>query len=126
MTEARVDFVAVDVLQGSNTSLASPTQLAMDQSEEVSETQENKVLTRARSWGRLDTQPISMGALRSLPVLDHALALAIVVQKERVGERHDIGGRSDRTNLATVESIYDILHRRSAAAARANANSSGS
>lgn len=49
-----------------------------------------------------------------LYVEDHARALERVVAEGRVGESYNIGGRSERTNLAVVESICDILDERRA------------
>ena len=47
-----------------------------------------------------------------LYVEDHARALELVATKGRVGESYNIGGRSERTNLAVVESVCDILDAR--------------
>jgi len=44
-----------------------------------------------------------------LYVEDHARALALVVEKGRVGETYNVGGRNERTNLEVVETICDIL-----------------
>ena len=44
-----------------------------------------------------------------LHVEDHARALESVLKTGRVGESYNIGGRAERTNLAVVESICDIL-----------------
>lgn len=44
-----------------------------------------------------------------LHVEDHARALALVVSKGAVGESYNIGGRTERTNLAVVEAICDLL-----------------
>lgn len=48
-----------------------------------------------------------------LYVEDHAVALTKVVQNGRIGESYNIGGNSERTNLAVVEQICEILDRRS-------------
>lgn len=40
---------------------------------------------------------------------DHARALLLVLQKGRLGEVYNIGGRNERTNLEVVQSICDIL-----------------
>ena len=45
-------------------------------------------------------------------VEDHARALAVIAIQGRVGESYNVGGRSERTNLAVVEAICDILDRR--------------
>ena len=45
-------------------------------------------------------------------VEDHARALAVIATQGRVGESYNVGGRSERTNLAVVEAICDILDRR--------------
>ncbi len=47
-----------------------------------------------------------------LYVEDHARALELVATKGRVGESYNIGGRCERTNLAVVESVCDILDAR--------------
>lgn len=44
-----------------------------------------------------------------LHVEDHARALALVLERGRVGESYNIGGNSERTNLAVVESICDMV-----------------
>lgn len=42
-------------------------------------------------------------------VEDHAQAILTVLQHGRVGESYNVGGDSERTNLAVVQSICDIL-----------------
>jgi len=44
-----------------------------------------------------------------LYVEDHARALALVASNGRVGESYNIGGRAERTNLAVVETICELL-----------------
>lgn len=44
-----------------------------------------------------------------LHVEDHARALAMVFTRGRLGESYNIGGRNERTNLAVVEAIADLL-----------------
>ena len=44
-----------------------------------------------------------------LHVEDHARALELVLTKGAVGESYNVGGRAERSNLAVVESICDIL-----------------
>ena len=44
-----------------------------------------------------------------LYVEDHARALWTVVQRGRPGEKYNVGGRNERTNLAVVETICDVL-----------------
>ncbi len=44
-----------------------------------------------------------------LYVEDHARALLLVLQKGRLGEVYNVGGRNERTNLEVVHSICDIL-----------------
>jgi dTDP-glucose 4,6-dehydratase len=44
-----------------------------------------------------------------LYVEDHAEALRLVLEKGRVGEKYNVGGRSERTNLAVVERICTIM-----------------
>ena len=44
-----------------------------------------------------------------LYVEDHARALVTVIEKGRVGETYNVGGRNERTNLEVVETICEIL-----------------
>lgn len=44
-----------------------------------------------------------------LYVEDHAVALTTVLEKGAIGQSYNIGGNSERTNLAVVEGICDIL-----------------
>jgi dTDP-glucose 4,6-dehydratase len=44
-------------------------------------------------------------------VEDHAQALALVWEQGRPGEVYNIGGRSERTNLAVVHAVCDLLDR---------------
>src|SRR6201996_206034 len=44
-----------------------------------------------------------------LYVEDHAKALTLVLERGRVGETYNVGGRNERTNLAVVQSICDLL-----------------
>lgn len=44
-----------------------------------------------------------------LHVEDHCAAIALVLEKGRVGESYNIGGHSERTNLEVVQSICEIL-----------------
>jgi dTDP-glucose 4,6-dehydratase len=46
-----------------------------------------------------------------LYVEDHAIALALVVERGRVGETYNIGGRNERPNLFVVKAICDLLDR---------------
>jgi dTDP-glucose 4,6-dehydratase len=46
-----------------------------------------------------------------LYVEDHARALHLVLTKGRLGEKYNVGGRNERTNLAVVEAICDTLDR---------------
>jgi dTDP-glucose 4,6-dehydratase len=46
-----------------------------------------------------------------LYVEDHARALMLIVQKGRVGETYNVGGRNERTNLDVVHRICDLLDR---------------
>ena len=46
-----------------------------------------------------------------LYVEDHARALHLILTKGRLGEKYNVGGRNERTNLAVVESICDTLDR---------------
>jgi dTDP-glucose 4,6-dehydratase len=44
-----------------------------------------------------------------LYVEDHVKALVLVLTKGRLGEKYNVGGRSERTNLQVVQAICDIL-----------------
>lgn len=44
-----------------------------------------------------------------LYVEDHAKALFTILVKGRLGEKYNVGGRNERTNLQVVETICDIL-----------------
>lgn len=44
-----------------------------------------------------------------LYVEDHARALCMVLEQGRFGEKYNIGGRNERTNLQVVERICDIM-----------------
>lgn len=44
-----------------------------------------------------------------LHVTDHARALAMIATQGKVGESYNVGGHSERTNLAVVEAICDIV-----------------
>jgi dTDP-glucose 4,6-dehydratase len=44
-----------------------------------------------------------------LYVDDHVTALALVLPKGRPGQKYNVGGRSERTNLRVVETICDIV-----------------
>jgi dTDP-glucose 4,6-dehydratase len=46
-----------------------------------------------------------------LYVEDHARALHLILTRGRPGERYNVGGRNERTNLAVVESICTVLDR---------------
>jgi dTDP-glucose 4,6-dehydratase len=45
-------------------------------------------------------------------VEDHARALELIMTRGRVGESYNVGGRSERTNLAVVEAVCDLLDTR--------------
>lgn len=65
----------------------------------------------------LDKRPLPVygngGNIRDwLFVEDHARALEMVITKGAVGERYNIGGGAERTNLSVVESICDNLDAR--------------
>jgi len=47
-----------------------------------------------------------------LYVEDHARALAMIALQGRTGQSYNVGGRSERTNLAVVEAICDVVDRR--------------
>ena len=42
-------------------------------------------------------------------VEDHARALHLIAQRGRPGEKYNVGGRNERSNLSVVESICDLL-----------------
>jgi len=44
-----------------------------------------------------------------LYVEDHARALHVILTRGRIGEKYNVGGGNERTNLAVVESICDLL-----------------
>jgi dTDP-glucose 4,6-dehydratase len=44
-----------------------------------------------------------------LYVEDHARALYLIARRGRLGEKYNVGGRNERSNLSVVESICDIL-----------------
>jgi dTDP-glucose 4,6-dehydratase len=44
-------------------------------------------------------------------VEDHARALALVLERGRVGETYNVGGRNERTNIHVVRMICDLLDR---------------
>jgi dTDP-glucose 4,6-dehydratase len=44
-----------------------------------------------------------------LYVEDHAKALTLVLERGKVGETYNVGGRNERTNLHVVQSICDLL-----------------
>jgi dTDP-glucose 4,6-dehydratase len=44
-------------------------------------------------------------------VEDHASALALVLERGRVGETYNVGGRNERTNIHVVQTICDLLDR---------------
>jgi dTDP-glucose 4,6-dehydratase len=46
-----------------------------------------------------------------LYVEDHANALALVLERGRVGETYNVGGSNERTNLHVVQTICDLLDR---------------
>ncbi|MCC7347289.1 MAG: dTDP-glucose 4,6-dehydratase [Variibacter sp.] len=46
-----------------------------------------------------------------LYVEDHARALDLIVREGAVGEKYNVGGRNERTNIAVVRTIFAILDR---------------
>ena len=46
-----------------------------------------------------------------LYVEDHAAALLLVLEKGRVGETYNVGGRNERSNLQVVERVCELLDR---------------
>ncbi len=46
-----------------------------------------------------------------LYVEDHARALVMVLERGRIGEKYNIGGRNERTNLQVVERVCEIMDR---------------
>jgi len=62
----------------------------------------------------LDGRPLPIygdgGNIRDwLHVDDHCAGLLLVLQKGRVGEKYNIGGGNERTNLQVVDAICDVL-----------------
>jgi dTDP-glucose 4,6-dehydratase len=53
-----------------------------------------------------------------LYVEDHAKALTGVLERGKIGDTYNVGGRNERTNLHVVESICDLLDKFSPAASR--------
>src|SRR5215208_5355928 len=47
-----------------------------------------------------------------LHVEDHARALELILTRGRIGESYNVGGRAERSNLAVVETICDMLDER--------------
>ena len=47
-----------------------------------------------------------------LYVDDHARALYLILTKGRLGEKYNVGGRNERTNLSVVETLCDLLDAR--------------
>lgn len=47
-----------------------------------------------------------------LHVEDHARALELIVTRGAIGESYNVGGRSERSNLAVVETICDLVDKR--------------
>jgi dTDP-glucose 4,6-dehydratase len=47
-----------------------------------------------------------------LHVEDHARALELILTRGRLGESYNVGGRAERSNLAVVETICDVLDQR--------------
>jgi dTDP-glucose 4,6-dehydratase len=46
-----------------------------------------------------------------LYVDDHARALTLVMERGRIGETYNVGGRNERTNIRVVSTICDVLDR---------------
>ena len=44
-----------------------------------------------------------------LHVEDHARALAVILQRGRIGRSYNVGGNAERSNLSVVELICDLL-----------------
>ena len=44
-----------------------------------------------------------------LYVEDHVRALTLVVSKGKIGEKYNVGGRTERTNLQVVHTVCDLL-----------------
>lgn len=47
-----------------------------------------------------------------LQVEDHARALHLILQRGRIGESYNVGGRNERSNIAVVEAICELLDER--------------
>jgi dTDP-glucose 4,6-dehydratase len=46
-----------------------------------------------------------------LYVDDHVRALFLILQKGKLGEKYNVGGRNEQTNIAVVETVCDLLDR---------------
>lgn len=44
-----------------------------------------------------------------LYVDDHVRALHLILQKGRIGEKYNVGGRNEQTNIAVVQTVCDLL-----------------
>ncbi len=65
----------------------------------------------------IEGQPLSVyGKGRNvrdwLHVEDHARALEMILTRGEIGESYNVGGRAERSNLAVVETICDLLDRK--------------
>lgn len=70
------------------------------------------VILNAREGKRLPVYGDGRQVRDWLYVEDHARALAMIVANGRPGEKYNVGGRNERTNLEVVEAICDALDSR--------------
>jgi dTDP-glucose 4,6-dehydratase len=67
------------------------------------------VILNAREGKALPVYGDGMNVRDWLHVEDHARALSMILTRGRCGERYNVGGRNEQTNLAVVQRICDIL-----------------
>jgi dTDP-glucose 4,6-dehydratase len=69
-------------------------------------------IINAIEGGRLPVYGEGRNVRDWLHVEDHAQALELILTRGDVGEKYNVGGRAERSNLAVVETICDILDRK--------------
>lgn len=69
------------------------------------------IILNAREGKRLPVYGDGQNVRDWLHVEDHARALSLILQRGRLGEKYNVGGRNEQTNLAVVHRICDILDR---------------
>ena len=68
-----------------------------------------KIILRARAGESLTIYGDGKNVRDWLYVDDHAKALQLILEKGRLGEKYNVGGRNERTNLQIVERICSYL-----------------